>query len=231
MSDRTCARCGHRFKYPSGLTKHIHKRLTPCKQHAETALAHLPVATVNGHDDIAERLRNIERRLNEFTCAAPTIIQQNNYMNNVTVNIFGHESISHISNEDIMHLFDKAVLRDHPDQLFTDAAMLIYSDPEHPENITAYIPSSGGASNNKVMVYTADANWKQIPLTQATPPMVKKTLDLLADRQPFHAGSNSLTKYGQLLSQVFKNETAYSVDGRQLRTVLVRNREYIPGAV
>lgn len=176
--------------------------------------------------DLIEKIRALEVKVMNLR-PGPTFIQ-----NNVTLNVFGSEVLTHITREHILQLLDKALMQHQSsDVLFTNAAMLIYSDREHPENITAYLPSSQG---DQVMVYqkglTGEVpSWQLIPLDQATPPMVKQTIDLVVDRQPWEGHE----KYGDIMRELIGKERFYMSDSgskKQLRAILVRNREYVLGA-
>ena len=229
ISAYECDICDQRITTAQALSRHRRNL------HHSTAIVVRESDTQRLHD----KLERLERQIQELSMKpveiAPTIIQQNHFVNKVTLNFFGSESIGHITQADVMRLLDEAMVQGSPDALFTNAAMLIYSDLEHPENITAYMPSSG--RSDQVMIYQKDESgngpaWCSVPLNRATPPMVKKTIDMLMIKQPFHPGQNSLEDYGRMLTQVFDKEKEYKMGSgkKQLRAVLVRNREFIKGA-
>ncbi|MEL0212665.1 MAG: hypothetical protein VW891_19135, partial [Novosphingobium sp.] len=98
-------------------------------------------------------------------------------------------------------------------------AMLVYSDPDHPENLTAYLPNK---KTNDVLVRTSrrgTSGWEVQPASLVLPPMAQKSVDTLFDRQPYEDAD----EYAPLMKELADNEKRY-VEGAELRPILVRNK-------
>lgn len=213
-----CTACARRFTSAPGLSRH---NAHSCA--LRTAAAPTPA--------VESRLTQIEKHL--ATLCLDNIATPRNTYNfntfNVTLNVFGAESTTHITADRIRALFDEATSQG-ADTLFDNAAALIFSDYDHPQNLTAFIPD---AHQNGVMVYRglgatgeSSSGWEMVPLDSVAPPMVKRTLDLLHVRQPFEPGNHTLESYAELLQQIYNREDVYATGRRgNLRAMLVRNRD------
>ena len=183
--------------------------------------------------DHATQMKHIQAQLDGIQLAAGTnainataanqVLQVAGQVYNAPVthiNFFGREDTSHIDRPRIRALLDD-VLSSTPDPTtgaltaFLKAAMLIYSDPNIPENITCYLPSS---KKEDVLVHGAEG-WEVQPYTVVLPPMATRSVDALFNNQPF----DNCEKYDKLMGALRDNEAAYKVGGK-MKTVLVLNK-------
>ena len=191
-------------------------------------------------EDFESLRRELEKQLFELEQRIQSPAPLNlSIHNNVTINVFGSESWQHIGSHQIKALLDctmpmtdlvhTAPREQDVANFFKQTAMLIYSDTDHPENLTAYIPQHAG-KQDQVMVYRGDVrNWEVVPLAQVTPPMTKNTLDLLQVRQPCDSGVRDVRDYSAFLRHVFDQQDRW-VDGKELRAVLIKNGEILTAA-
>lgn len=199
-------------------------------------------------DELVERINALETQVARPSAVTNVYNHTVNHVNNtVTINIFGHESVEHITQAHVRSLLDSTIEgraeSGRAAEVFVQTAMLIYSDPDHPENLTAYIPSTSRRQGvpDQVMVYkrpeptedggeasSADSvgSWQMIRLEDAAPPMASQALNVLVRKQPFESGKYSLQEYSALLRTVFDREPEWA-RGKELRAVLVRNHKLI----
>jgi hypothetical protein len=177
---------------------------------------------------------------------ANTIIgtQHNNY----TLNLFGQESVKHLTAERIRAILATAAqslpkgsgrrLKDNethePPVLkaveTASRAVLqaliaeVYANTSCPENLTAYIPNK---KEDQVMIWakpTAETEpcWQLRPLEQLVPTIQDKVLDALNDNQPWEANKERLREYGLLI----RGSYDYSPQGfaRLIKGVLLGNK-------
>ncbi len=165
------------------------------------------------------------------TPAGPTIQTQGdgNRIQQIVVNVHGQEGIGHLTEAKVRALLDDAIkavpqglLPQAASQAVVKAAMLVYSDPEHPENLTAYLPNK---KLNDVLVHTADG-WEVQPTTLVLPPMAQKSVDALFTNQPYEDADD----YAPLLRELAENEARYTA-GTDLRPILVRNKNLLVKAL
>lgn len=231
-----CRFCGRRFEFESGLSRHLKNscKIAGSREGMEKLVAH--VEAVQLRQELAaqrEELAEIKALLKVAAAARPAVSQQahqiTNYVgNNVTINVFGEEDTSHITQQQIRSLLDRllAGLPYDPDKAavgaFVETAMLIYSDKDRPENLTVYMPN---AQNTSVMVYTGQA-WEMRELRDVAPPMTQHTLDLLLAQQPWEDGQHKLDEYGALLRSTLERASEFA-QGKHLRAVLVRTKRLL----
>lgn len=162
----------------------------------------------------------------------------------VHVNEFGKEGIEYLDRGEVFRqVFDKiaaprtsgsadaSVLDDLSQQLIARAAMLIYSDPEHPENITCYLPKK---TDTNAMVHGSNG-WTLHPVNMVFPPMLTKSIDLLFNRQPIagydgcpNAMAERQEAYGQILRHIDDRTDELSLGAAGcLRPILVRNENLL----
>lgn len=144
---------------------------------------------------------------------------------NVVVNVFGNEQTSHIDSEHVREILD-GILRTQRDpssaalEALLRTALLIYSDPAHPENITCYIPNKKHTDSAMVHVGgPGGAAWAVRPMQLVVPPMVQRSMDTLVREQPF----DDADRYAGIMRALIANEQTYQECG-QLRAVLINNK-------
>ena len=140
------------------------------------------------------------------------------------INIFGKESLDHISMEKIKVILEECLRQGSVKTAAADAvlktAMLVYSDPARPENLTAYKPNK---KTKDAMVHT-EGGWEVQPDRQVLPPMAMKSIDALFDNQPHSAD------YKDLFREIINREKEYS-EGGELEPVLIRNKSLLAQAL
>jgi len=148
----------------------------------------------------------------------------------VIVNVFGKEGLDHVTMARIKAILDESLARPALPEAAQAAvmrtAMLVYSDPDHPENLTAYLPNK---KTNDVLVHASrngTTGWEVQPASLVLPPMAQKSVDTLFDRQPYENAED----YGPLMKELAENEKSY-VTGHELRPILVRNKDLLARAL
>lgn len=148
----------------------------------------------------------------------------------IHINVFGQENVGHIGKREIRAILDEAQLTKDTSQAATQAmikaAMLIYSDPDHPENLTCYMPNK---KRDEALVYVhreTGPAWELQSCAIVGPPMTARALDTLCANQPFDNADN----YAGLMRALIDNEAAYK-EGREMRTILVRNKQLLERAL
>jgi hypothetical protein len=136
---------------------------------------------------------------------------------NITINVFGQEGVGHITAEQIKALLDESMqapaVPTAADIAVLETAMLVYSDPNHPENLTCYMPNK---KFEGVLVHAAKG-WEVLPADLVLPPMAQKSIDLLFRKQPAER------EYAPLLKELQQNEGRFAA-GKSLRPLLERNK-------
>ena len=152
--------------------------------------------------------------------------------NNIFVNVFGKEELDHATGDRIREILDDArgritALSDEALPVAAQtavlrAAMLIFSSPENPENLTAYLPNK---KLDDVMVH-GTGGWEVQPAHLVLAPMATKALDVLFDKQPYENAED----YTALMVELRDNEARYAA-GEKLRPILVRNKDLLARAL
>lgn len=148
----------------------------------------------------------------------------------IHIHIHGQEALDHITPARIRAILDETLggpaARTDVERAAQTAvlktAMLVYSDPDHPENLTAYLPNK---KTNDVLVRTSregSSGWEVQPASLVLPPMAQKSVDTLFDHQPYEDAEC----YGPLMKELAANEARY-VAGHELRPILVRNKDLL----
>lgn len=149
----------------------------------------------------------------------------------VTINLFGQESVDHVTKDKIHDVLVESMrvpnLPEAASQAVMKAALLIYSDPEHPENLTCYLPNKREKS---ALVHASredgTAGWEVRPLQIVAPPMAQRSIGELFDKQPF----DDAEACGPLLAELRNNEARYAT-GSEMRPVLIRNKDLLARAL
>lgn len=229
-----CKFCGRRYASQPGLSRHLKTcRIAGTDEgmqllytHTLKKRAEAAEARATEAEAVAARcLASLSSDINVVIGNQTNIAQQNI---TVTINAFNNEAIMHIGPAQIKEVLDRA-LTDQPENsvqaamnAMMRAAMLIYSDPEHPENLTCFLPNK---KKDEAMVYVdrgGKKRWEIQSCNMVIPPMATKTLSTLFTYQPFENADH----YGELMLALANNEKAYK-DGREMRTILVRNKQLL----
>jgi hypothetical protein len=156
---------------------------------------------------------------------------------NVTVNIFGGESTSHITPVDVLGLLRKLGplgedLCKPAERLILSMALMIYSDEHHPENITCYLPNKKG----KDALIHGESGWEVMPISLTLSPMASKSVDALFKKQPW-PGLNgvpadlNLDEPTRILRYIADHEPdlvgGAASPSSELRAIPIRNREIL----
>ena len=198
-----CKFCGHRFTLPQGVSQHIRNS---CKiagseegmeklyehtlkrqladQQAKTSSLETQMATMQAQMQamaLAPAPQRVPQQVNNTQMT--TIV--NAPVQVITINAFGGEQLKHIGTPQIKALLDATLQSsqsplDAATQALIRAATLIYSDPEHPENLTCYIPNK---KRDEVMIH-GTTGWEIQSGQVALPPMATRSCDVLFDKQP-----------------------------------------------
>jgi hypothetical protein len=157
------------------------------------------------------------------------IHQDRRIVNNVNIAVFGEETIGHVTPEKIRGVLEESMQQAGRHELpqaamkaVLKAAMLIYSDPDHPENLTCYLPNKREGS---ALVH-GQGGWEVRPLRIVAPPMAQKGVDILFDMQPFEDAET----FEPLMAELRDNEERYAAGG-EMRTILVRNKALLTRAL
>ncbi len=152
----------------------------------------------------------------------------------IVINVFGKEGLGHVARENIKTVLDEvlqrpgltetpsdpAALSAAVDEAVLKTAMLVFSDPSRPENLTAYLPNK---KTKDALVHT-EAGWEIQPTTLVLPPMALKSIDALFGKQPHE------DEYAPLLKELQQNEARFAA-GEALRPILVRNKDLLARAL
>jgi len=146
--------------------------------------------------------------------------------NNFTINVFGKENLEHVGSAVVKAILDESKrlpeITHAAETALLKAAMLIYSDPEHPENLTCYLPNKKG---DETLVHT-DAGWEIRPTRLVLSPMASTALMRISDKQPYERAED----YGEIMAELVHNEKRY-IGGQELRPILVRNKDLLRRAL
>ena len=144
----------------------------------------------------------------------------------ITFNIFGKESLTHATDARIKTILDDSLsstasIPAAAQMAVTKTAMLIYSDPDHPENLTCYLPNK---KTNDALVHTAQG-WEIQPISIVIATIGQVTIDHIFAKQPHENADH----YTLIMKELQKNEQAYITDSL-IRPILVRNRSLLGDA-
>lgn len=197
------------------------------------------------------KLNTLERQLLEMTTSNPAAMQPQIHINvgnleihnTINVNIFGEEDTSHIGRKQVRILLDEALKRmasfnpthsndsEKPPQeaiqraaveALTDAARMIYNDPNHPENITCYMRHQEDSYALVHVSKDGEPSWEIRPCDRVTRPMTKQVVDLLFRNQPFDRPE----PYEIIMVELRDKEDNYYAE-QTLRPVLTENKKLL----
>jgi hypothetical protein len=123
------------------------------------------------------------------TAAPPTIVDNRDQSHTVhfhgpvQINLHGKEDTTHLK-EMLGQLLDSLPPKTDGKVILTKVAKMIYADPEHPQNVTTYIPNK---RDNIPHVWTA-SGWEPRSEAEIYPAMVNRACDELQLKQEFELG-------------------------------------------
>lgn len=234
-----CRFCGRCFTTIQGVSRHIREacKIAGSEKGMELLYEHTLKKQLKKQDEktrlVEAEIAELKAQMKQLTVTQPipqTMVNNINsgvQQNNIVINVFGQESTAHVNRSSIKGLLDGVLQQSmSPVQSAIAAllktAMLIYSDPARPENLTCYLPNK---KKDDVMVH-GDEGWEIQPCTLALPPMVTKSMDTLFANQPFEEAD----KYGDLMRVLRANEAAYK-EGKEMKMVLIRNKDLLEKAL
>jgi len=140
----------------------------------------------------------------------------------LNINIFGNEDCKHATSERIRTILDESLLSaslaEAAQTAVLKTAMLLYSNPEHPENLTCYLPNK---KTNDALVHGKDG-WEVQPVSMVMRPISQKSINIIFDKQPY----DEAVIYGPLMRELADNEVKYTT-GLDIRTILIRNKDLV----
>lgn len=249
-----CHYCGKRYTEETNLYRHIRTscKIAPNKKNGTEGMDRLfDLVSLQQEimDDQRARIDALAENVHALTLAVNrngkvAINQGDGNINlidnstvNIQINVFGRENLDHVTRGQIYEIIEPLKLRSLPDaavQAVLSAAMLAYSDPEHPENLTCYLPNK----KTKDVLVHGGAGWEVKPVQLVLPPMMQRSVDLLFDRQPISgvdgtpedADNEACASIMKELQEFEKDpKKARQVAGPDgtLRVVLVRNKDQL----
>lgn len=249
--DRTCPICSREFQYPYEMRRHMKKKKAcapgagpsahTCRCGRQFASARNLVRHEQDHcslrggitAQLAELTAQVNRLAQKQIVGVETVHAEHSTVNinpsiHYHINHFGRENTDHITREDIRSILMEVrqlSLDDAMASATIRAALMIYSDPAHPENITCYLPSRTEPS---AMIH-GKYGWELQPVSLVLSPMFRRTLDELMDKQP-HDGDVDMV--APVLRGLVAAETDGSLARRlvgstgELRVILTRNQAF-----
>ena len=185
------------------------------------------------------------------SAAAPTTITQianiaidrsvnktiNNTVVNVNISVFGQEKLDRITKpqvfdilrglgpvgENVKTIAEKAIIQ---------AAMLIFSDPAHPEDITCYLPNKKGEN---ALVH-GETGWEVQPVGLVISPMAAQSIETLFRHQPAPDEDTPekdvkwiMDECGNIMRYIQQHEGDLTNEPPrgEMRGILIRNKELL----
>jgi hypothetical protein len=155
----------------------------------------------------------------------------------VNINVFGQEKLSRITKPQVIDLLRslgpvgenvKAIA----EKAIIQAAMLIFSDPAHPEDITCYLPNKKG---DNALVH-GETGWEMQPVGLVISPMAAQSIEVLFKHQPApdqHTPENDvkwmMEECGNIMRYIQRHEGDMMNEPPrgELRGILIRNKEIL----
>lgn len=252
MGKFDCQRCGKSFPKNQGLTRHL-ARKTPCVPNGDKKAPDCANHKASDNRNIiskpdnvdkkhaiaaqAKEMEDIRAQLDELKSAFLEKARQTEDPGKRvhTINIFGNEKFDHISPAEIRRLLNDAVAASDMDtpstflsnvqEIVLKAAMLIYCDEKHPENITCYIPNK---KRPDAMVHGV-GGWEIRPCQMMVDPMTKQAIKLLFDKQPWEKSLDEraeIEKCGRILRYLADNERhVIKLVRPDMNPILINNKD------
>jgi hypothetical protein len=161
----------------------------------------------------------------------------NNITTNVTINVFGQEKLDRITRPQVIDLLRGLGpvgenVKTIAEKAIIHAAMLIFSDPAHPEDITCYLPNKKG---DDALVH-GESGWEVQPVGLVISPMAAQSIDALFKNQPApdqHTPEKDvkwmMEECGNIMRyiQQHENDMTNEPPRGEMRGILIRNKELL----
>ena len=164
----------------------------------------------------------------------------NNNVVTTMINVFGKENLGRVTKPKIFSILKSLGevgsagenLRTICDRAILQTAMIIFSDPEHPEDITCYIPNKKGES---ALVH-GERGWEVQPVSLVISPMASQAVEALFKYQPVPEGDMPqqdvkwvMGECGRILRYLADHEGSLVNEPMrgELRGILIRNKDLL----
>ena len=215
LEKKQCRFCGRVFSSYDSMRRHVRKScgIAPNARNGDAGMTKLYEHTIRQQQAHIEAQRAQIDQLLELSARqgrtvtargdGNRILQDNScHQTQVHIHVHGQEGVAHLTEAKVRALLDTAArepeLPGAARRAILEAALLVYSDPEHPENLTTFLPDT----QKHALVHTKDGwgvrptslffseDWPGGPghakqETQVLPPMARKSVDALFTRQPY----------------------------------------------
>jgi hypothetical protein len=247
LDTKKCRFCGRVFATIASMRRHVRKacKIAPNEKNGVAGMDQLYEHTIRRQEaeiaemrkqmtEMAALVRQLVVNTGGAQAAGGVAIQQtgdgtvavDNKKVDINISVFGKESLDHVTAGRIRGILEESLhapMLSHAVQgAVLKTAMLVYSDPDHPENLTCYLPNK---KTNDALVHT-EGGWEVQPVTLVLPPMAQKSIDALFDRQPFEDAAT----FEPLMAELRASEREFSTGGL-LRPILVRNKDLLTRAL
>lgn len=234
---RKCHFCGRVLSSYDAMRRHVRTacKIAPNQKNGGAGMEYLYEHTIRRQEARLVALETlVEQQAGAMATMRGTLVPAKDktgvVINNVNVdartfiNVFGKERTDHVTParirevlEDSLHTNTSAI-DVAANMAVLKTAMLVYSDPDHPENLTCYLPNK---KTGEVLVH-GEGGWEIQPCPLVLSPMAQTCIDTLFEKQPYE----DATAFGPLMQELRDNETRYAA-GDKLKPVLVRNKDLL----
>ena len=156
---------------------------------------------------------------------------------NVQINIFGQEKLGRITKPQVVDLLRSLGpvgenVKTIAEKAIIQAAMLIFSDPAHPEDITCYLPNKKG---DNAMVH-GESGWEVQPIGLVISPMAAQSIETLFKHQPApdqHTPEKDvkwmMEECGNIMRYIQQHEGDMTNEPPrgEMRAILIRNKDLL----
>ena len=155
----------------------------------------------------------------------------------VNINVFGQENLDRITKPQVIDLLRGLGpvgenVKTIAEKAIIQAAMLIFSDPAHPEDITCYLPNKKG---DNALVH-GESGWEVQPVGLVISPMAAQSIEALFKHQPApdqHTPEKDvkwmMEECGNIMRYIQKHEGDMTNEPPrgEMRGILIRNKELL----
>jgi hypothetical protein len=158
-------------------------------------------------------------------------------VNNVTINVFGQERLDRITKPQVFDILRGLGpvgenIKAAAEKAIIQAAMMVFSDPIHPEDITCFIPNKKG---DDALIH-GKSGWEVQPVGLVVSPMAAQGIETLFKHQPFPDAETPINdvkwimeECGNIMRYIMKNEgnIINEPPKGEMRGILIRNKELL----